>query len=535
MLTKLSTPFNRTLLTASILATALLTSCREDEAKPADTELPNVTVTTSATSDVVWNTVALKIEATDNTAISRIELKIDNVSVGTATTSPYEFEWNTLNTTDGEHTITGIAKDDSGNEKSVEIKVTVRNILLKADVPDDLLPIEPESQYQSRGFIFLSDTDGKVIVAQEFHNGDHIELRAPAFTGSEFSVTEAQTKSYPDDLQLATTEKLTRGTDWVLSYVTYHHNYQEPAGQTELTFTNNTAGFDYYVVSNGNQWYQYAESNTASQPLNFSPSMLYIIRTNQETQEQTYNLIPSITVGNTNAEIDLNEVTQPMTVETKDLPASFPYVEINTYGLRAAINDAEFYAIAGYNDNGNGTITTSYPGNAFPAYYSLNYLSGDGPVSATNRSKKPFDIVPLNATIESSYNHDHNKLNVTATGTMDFYIVHAYRWNQYWTFYGNKSTGEIVVPEIPTILAGMVSRDLSEFNVWSTAFDYAKLDGYDGLLTFLKASEIGNYELDLNPLTEVKSITNEPNNGERQSSGKRFKRPAHGRIEKSNK
>lgn len=531
MFTKLSIPFNRTLLTASVLVTALLTSCREDEAKPADTELPNVTVTTSATSDVVWNTVTLKVEATDNSAINRIELKIDNVSVGTATASPFEFEWNTLNTTDGEHTITGIAKDDSGNEKSVEIKVTVRNILLVADVPDDLLQTNGETQYQSRGFIFLSDDKGKVIVAQEFQNGDHIELKAPAFTGSEFFVTEAQTKYYDGDVELTTTEKISRGTSWILSYMLYNSETSEPVGHADLTFTNNDESYEYEAFTNYSSWYQYAVSNTASELLNFSPSKLLIVRTNPETREQTYNLIPSIAVGNTNATIDLSQVTKPMTVETKDLPAGLPYAWIVPRGLRAADNNTEFYNLSNYNDNEDGTVTTRYPADAFPAYYSTNELAGDGPISAFNRSMKPYDIVPLNATIDATYSN--GKLTVPATGTMDFYVVYINSgFSQFWTFYGNKSTGEIIVPEIPGILTDLVSNDLSESHIWSTAFDYAAFDGYDGLLTFIKESELGKYELGLNPLTEVKSITNEPNNGERQSSGKRPKRGLAGRVEK---
>jgi hypothetical protein len=530
MLNKFIICFKNTLLLASVLSTVALSSCRDDETEPIDTGLPTVAITPSVISDIVWNTVTLKVEATDNIALKSIELRIDGTSVGTATTSPYEFSWDTQKIADGEHTITGVARDEAGNEKTMEIKLTVRNILLSADIPDDFLQVERESQYQNRGFIFLSDNLGKVIAALEYHNGDHIEIKAPDFNGSEFAVTEAHTWYYDDNLKLNTTEKVGRGT-WSLTYAPYYGEDFEFAGDAELNFTNTASGYDYYMHTNWTSWLQNPESNAAKPLILFSPSMLYIHRVDLETGQETYNVIPSITAGNTNAEVDLSLVTKPMTTEIKDVPNAFNYAYVQLMGLRSATNDTEmYYDIASYGSQEDGTIVTRYPADAFPAYYSYTDFRDNSSISGTNRSKKPFDLVPLNATIDVTY--ADNKLAVAPTGTMDFYTVVLQSENQDWIFCGHKNTTEIIIPEIPQILAGKVDRDQSDSYIWSNAYDYAKIDGYEGLVSFIRASEFGFFNLDESQTTEVKSITNDPYSDGRQSLKGRPKNPLSRHIQK---
>jgi hypothetical protein len=298
----------------------------------------------------------------------------------------------------------------------------------------------------------------------------------------------------------------------------------ENGGQAELVFNNMANGYAYSFFTNGYSGPIDPENSTASATLNVSPSKLLIIRTDLETDERTYALIPSIVTGD-NDEIDLSLATNAMTVETKEPPANFPYAVIGIVGLRAANNDTELYHdIARIHRTGEGTIVINYPGNAFPAYHSYTGMSNDGHISASNRSLKPFDLVPLNATIEATY--ANNKLTVATTGTMDFYNVTISKTfgetsNQFWSFYADKSTTEIIVPEIPGILSDLAFRDLREGYMSSIASDYAKIDGgYSGLLSFVKESKEGLRDLDANPITEVKSITNEADHGSRQGSRK---------------
>jgi hypothetical protein len=531
MLTPFKAYFKSTLVIASVLSVVALSSCRDDETKPTDSAAPSVTVTTTATSTTVWNTVGLKIEATDNTGIKSIELKIDNVSVGTATTSPYEFQWDTQAAADGEHTIVGIAKDEAGNEKSMEIKLTVQNILLEASIPEDFLSVDRESQYQQRGFIFLSDNEGKVIVAEEFENGDEIKLKAPAFNGNEFTVTQAQTRYSDSEFNLTTTAKVSRGK-WVMEYHGYYGENQNPAGEAELAIANVDDAYQYMLVTNGGSRSIGFEDFTISATLQVNPSKLFIYRRNYETGEETYDIIPSIVIGNTNTEVDLSLAVKEFTHEVKNVPNDFPYVDVSYNGLRTSGTNTEIYnGLGSYSSQEGGTINTRYPADAFPDYFSGTYFQGEGPWVGYNRSKKPYDLVPLAATVEASVSG--NTLTVTTTGNFDCYTIYTEVLYQTWKFYGNKNTTEIIIPELPQILKD-VSRDLTEAWINPMVYDYKDFDGYDGLLTYVKESDLGYYELESNELIEYKSISREDfGDGRKRSSKKGMATRAMARMKKA--
>ena len=186
----------KTFFIASLAGTALLSSCNDDD---ADNTLPEVTITSSAQSTTVWNTVTLTADAQDDLGIDKIEIKVDGTSVGSDTSVPFDFEWNTQTVTDGEHTVSAVATDKSGNQETAELTITVQNTLIDAHVKADMLQLEEESDYQQRGFIFLSDAEGKVIVAKEFVNGEHIQLKAANYDGNEFYVTEVTTEDSGED------------------------------------------------------------------------------------------------------------------------------------------------------------------------------------------------------------------------------------------------------------------------------------------------------------------------------------------------
>jgi hypothetical protein len=102
----------------------------------------------------------------------------------TLTSAPFHFELNTKDLSDGPHTLSVTTTDNDGNQKTVDMPFTVQNALLYMKVPDDFL------QRGARGFIFLSDSLGKTIVAQEYHAGDSVILEAPAYTQSTFTLTQ---------------------------------------------------------------------------------------------------------------------------------------------------------------------------------------------------------------------------------------------------------------------------------------------------------------------------------------------------------
>ena len=512
----MNTIFKKAGIVAAISAAILLPSCSDDDATPKDETLPDITLSSSATSTTVWNTVVLTASATDDQGIDKIEIKIDGTSVGTSATSPYEFSWDTQKISDGAHTATAIVTDKSGNQKTAELALTVQNTLLEATVDADMLPLVGD--YQSRGFIFLSDNDGKVIVAQEFHNSDPITLKAPAFDGSEFSVTEVTTYSSDDDVYIVTTTHVSRGK-WVLNVEDLTIGEPKPfLGEATLNFQNMQAGIDYGLrVTVGSGITITSASPTVKVNLRVNPSLLYVVSTDKTSQEKKYNVFPSITIG-TNT-LDFSQVNKSMLEETITLPQGYSDAYIKIWGLRQAGNADEVYQIYNVSGFSDQSFTYAYPSNGFPGYYSTSEMYSDE-YRAFNRIFKRNDVTPLDATLNATL--DKGKFTVAAFGnSMDAYSIDIEQPDQLWTFIASRTTLSITIPEIPSILKDIVSTDRSEATISIAAEDYTSITGYDGLISYIRTSSDGYYDLCFGESVEAKFLTKEIDyTGGRKANGK---------------
>ena len=222
-----------------------LSSCSDEKEPLPDVIPPEVILSTSTNSTAIWNTVKLTFTATSDIGIEKVELKIDGVAIGVATTSPYEFSWDTSNATDGLHTGSATVTDKSGNEKITELKLTVQNTLLETKINEDMLRTKPRWGYDERGFIFLSDERGKVIVAQEFKNGDAISLKVPSFEGAEFTINEVVTQPWNVAYTLTTittTTHVNRG-----KWIRKAPDRQTSSGSANVSFTNRDTDLDYFL------------------------------------------------------------------------------------------------------------------------------------------------------------------------------------------------------------------------------------------------------------------------------------------------
>jgi C1A family cysteine protease len=95
----------------------------------ADITKPDVIIQSPSNGSSVSGTMSVNINATDNIGVSSVSLSLDGTVIGTTTTSPYTFSWNTNNTTDGAHALTATAIDAAGNLNSYTITVGVRLII----------------------------------------------------------------------------------------------------------------------------------------------------------------------------------------------------------------------------------------------------------------------------------------------------------------------------------------------------------------------------------------------------------------------
>ena len=104
-----------------------------DTAPPTNTgdiTPPAASISSPSNGTIVSGTVNVTVSASDNVGVSSVTLSVDGAVVGTRTTAPYSFSWNTTTIADGTHTITAKAYDAAGNSSSASASVTNKNSTL---------------------------------------------------------------------------------------------------------------------------------------------------------------------------------------------------------------------------------------------------------------------------------------------------------------------------------------------------------------------------------------------------------------------
>lgn len=107
-------------------------------ASDADTIAPEVSFAQPLDGAQVSRSQAesISIDATDNIDVTEVNLYVDNVMIGTDTSAPYNFQWNTSSLVAGsQHVLRAVAWDASENSSQTSITVTIKNV-----VPDTTAP-----------------------------------------------------------------------------------------------------------------------------------------------------------------------------------------------------------------------------------------------------------------------------------------------------------------------------------------------------------------------------------------------------------
>ena len=100
-----------------------------------DTTPPTVSISGLANLATVLGTIQIQGTATDNVGVTTITFCVDGQVITTATSSPFMFSWNTVNVSNGTHTLTVKASDAAGNVGSASISLNVNNPVIVDTVP----------------------------------------------------------------------------------------------------------------------------------------------------------------------------------------------------------------------------------------------------------------------------------------------------------------------------------------------------------------------------------------------------------------
>ncbi len=94
-----------------------------------DTVPPTVAITAPADTSTVGGSVTVTADAADDVALTGVQLRLDGAALGAALTAPpYSTAWNTALIANGQHVLSAVATDSSGNTAtSAPVTVTVAN------------------------------------------------------------------------------------------------------------------------------------------------------------------------------------------------------------------------------------------------------------------------------------------------------------------------------------------------------------------------------------------------------------------------
>jgi hypothetical protein len=447
-----------------------LSSCSDEN--PIENK-PTVTLSGVSDNETVSGTVTIKVDVQGGDA-EKIDLVLDGVVIATAVSvNSLETELNTMDIADNEHTLTGSVTDRSGDQKTKEVKFNVLNTLISIDVPST-----PFEGTDARRFVFLSDQTGKTLAVQEYKPGDAVRLKAPSFKGTEFFLTEVR-EDHNWGRYMRTFSNVKRGRWTINPYIYYQARPWTGVAKTPIF--NGIPGVDYTLNSNwGILTARGREDSNEIDPLSAyvseSTSLLYLVRFDRDPVSLLktpthYALLPNISIGD-NDPIDLSQVDNELTVETQHIPIDGDFTGgIVIYGIGRPGHFEDKYFVDRPTIERNKTFTYRYPGEAFADYFTVSELRF-GNRLAYNQTHGLPDVEPLDCSVNLT------SMDTKITGTIsgeevDAVVLSLGARSVAWSLFGAKGNQDIVIPEIPEMVAAVVgiSKSPGVQNVTALAYD----------------------------------------------------------------
>src|SRR6266545_2137905 len=136
---------------------------------------PSVALSAPAAGARVHGTVPVTAAATDDGAVSRVELAVDNTPLTTPNTPPYTATWDTtaVANVNGQHTVQATAYDEAGNSTTTSVVVTVDNTA--APVVSDISPAAGTTVPTTVPISATATDDVGVTKVEFYADGRHLD------------------------------------------------------------------------------------------------------------------------------------------------------------------------------------------------------------------------------------------------------------------------------------------------------------------------------------------------------------------------
>jgi hypothetical protein len=124
-------------------AAAAVAAAGEGGGGDTDTTAPVISIT-SPTGGTVSGTVSVTLDASDDSAVTRVELFVDGTPVGTDSTAPFSIAWDTTGHANGAAELLAYAYDAANNRgTSQAVSVTVDNPVVEDTAPPEVFILSP--------------------------------------------------------------------------------------------------------------------------------------------------------------------------------------------------------------------------------------------------------------------------------------------------------------------------------------------------------------------------------------------------------
>ena len=134
----------------------------------ADTAAPVIAIT-NPTGGTVSGTVSVSFNASDDTAVTRVDLFANGTPIGTDTSAPFGITWDTTDQADGSVQLVAYAYDAANNSGSSQaVNVTVNNPVVEDTIPPEVFILSPSATSTVSGTVNIqisaADNIGIAIV-----------------------------------------------------------------------------------------------------------------------------------------------------------------------------------------------------------------------------------------------------------------------------------------------------------------------------------------------------------------------------------
>jgi hypothetical protein len=105
---------------------------------PQDGTPPTINITSPVSGSSILGNISVRVSASDNVAVSKVELYVDGALKATSTVAPFTTKWNTKGVAIGQHTLQMKAYDAAGNKA-----LSSSRAVIIAETVSRSLPVKP--------------------------------------------------------------------------------------------------------------------------------------------------------------------------------------------------------------------------------------------------------------------------------------------------------------------------------------------------------------------------------------------------------